>query len=195
MTNLNTLIGARICHDLINPLGAISNGFELLSLAGVPESPELTLVGESVQNATARLKLLRLAFGQASPGQTVSRTDLLSTLETIARGGRLSYSWNVAGDPPRMEVRAAMLAIMCVETALPLGGDIEISMTGTSWSIFAQHERLTLDPDLWGPIGKNLCSEDVTAAQVHFGLLPDVASNAGRTLTLEHGADWVKITL
>ena len=31
--DLNDLIGSRICHDLISPLGAISNGIELLAMS------------------------------------------------------------------------------------------------------------------------------------------------------------------
>ncbi|MEO1788181.1 MAG: histidine phosphotransferase, partial [Pseudomonadota bacterium] len=30
--DLSALLGSRICHDLISPLGAIGNGIELLSM-------------------------------------------------------------------------------------------------------------------------------------------------------------------
>ena len=33
---LNALVGSRICHDLISPLGAIGNGVELLSMSKRP---------------------------------------------------------------------------------------------------------------------------------------------------------------
>lgn len=194
MSNLNALIGSRICHDLINPLGAIGNGIELLGLAGVAAGPEMALVSESVENATAKIKFLRLAFGAATHGQTVSRGEILSTLEAMARGGRLSYSWNVAGDPSRLDVRTALLSVMCVETALPLGGDIEITLDQSNWQITASHDRLILDPDLWVPLNKGTYQSDLSAAQVHFGLLPEMAHEAGRTLTLTHGTDWVTIS-
>ncbi|WP_275450654.1 histidine phosphotransferase family protein [Octadecabacter antarcticus] len=119
---------------------------------------------------------------------------MLSTLEAMARGGRLSYSWNVAGDPPRLDVRTALLSMMCVETALPLGGDIEITLDQNNWQITASHDRLTLDPDLWLPLNKGTYQSDLSAAQVHFGLLPEMAHEAGRTLTLTHGTDWVTIS-
>ena len=79
MLNINALIGSRICHDLINPLGAISNGIELLEMAGVAQGPEMSLVSDSVENATAKLKMLRLAFGAASPDQTVSRQEVVTS--------------------------------------------------------------------------------------------------------------------
>mgnify|MGYP000296592635 CR=1 FL=1 len=46
-THLNDLIGSRICHDLISPIGAIGNGVELLGLTG-PPSPEVRLIADSV---------------------------------------------------------------------------------------------------------------------------------------------------
>lgn len=192
--NLTTLLGSRICHDLINPLGAIGNGIELLGLAGVAGSEEMTLVSDSVENATAKLKFLRLAFGDATADQVVARSEILTTLEAMARGGRLSYSWNVPGDPSRLDVRTALLAVMCVETALPLGGDIDITFDASNWSIYAKHDRLNLDPALWAPLSKGICPVTLSANQVHFGLLPAMATDAGRDLGMTHGADWVQIT-
>jgi histidine phosphotransferase ChpT len=40
----SALLGSRICHDLISPLGAISNGLELLAMSGIASSPEMTLI-------------------------------------------------------------------------------------------------------------------------------------------------------
>ena len=63
--NLASLIGSRICHDLISPIGAICNGLELMQLDGRPISPEMTLISESVNHANARIRFLRVAFGMA----------------------------------------------------------------------------------------------------------------------------------
>ena len=193
LSNLTALIGSRICHDLINPLGAIGNGIELLSLSGVADGPEMALVTESVQNAAAKVRFLRLAFGDATADQVVQRTEILSILNEIANGGRISYLWNVPTDPPRFDVRVALLSVMCTETALPLGGDIQVSLDQNNWTIEAKHDRLSLDPALWAPLSKGNSSQTLTAAQVHFGLLPQMAAEAGRTLSFSHGSDWVAI--
>lgn len=37
--DLSALIGSRICHDLISPLGAIANGVELMALTGAEKTP------------------------------------------------------------------------------------------------------------------------------------------------------------
>ncbi len=53
--DLAALIGSRICHDLISPIGAIGNGLELLSMAGAG-GPEVALISDSVSNANARIR-------------------------------------------------------------------------------------------------------------------------------------------
>lgn len=194
MPNLSALLCSRICHDLINPLGAIGNGIELLGMTGGAEGPEMALVNESVENATARVKFMRFAFGAATPDQTVYSNDILTTLQDVAQGSRISYNWNVAGDPKRLDLRVALQSMMCVETALPMGGEIEVSHVGTVWRVKARHDRLNLDPALWAPLNKGNCPDNLIPAQVQFGLLPETAAEAGRTLTLTHGTDWVTIS-
>ena len=54
--DLTALLGSRICHDLISPIGAISNGVELLLMDNVAKGPEMTLIAESVANANARIR-------------------------------------------------------------------------------------------------------------------------------------------
>jgi histidine phosphotransferase ChpT len=67
--DLTSLIGSRICHDLISPLGAIGNGVELLAMSGTAPGPEMDLISQSVENANARIRFFRVAFGAARGGQ------------------------------------------------------------------------------------------------------------------------------
>ena len=59
--DLAALVGSRICHDLISPIGAIGNGVELLALTDGDTGAEMELISESVQNASARIRYLRIA--------------------------------------------------------------------------------------------------------------------------------------
>lgn len=55
--DLAGLVGSRLCHDLVSPLGAIGNGIELLSLspgmAAVTASPEMALINDALAAARA----------------------------------------------------------------------------------------------------------------------------------------------
>jgi len=97
--DIAALVGSRICHDLISPLGAIGNGVELLSLTSGETSAEMVLINESVANANARIRFFRIAYGATEMGQRVPRKEILSVLAASARGGRFTYFWHPRGRP------------------------------------------------------------------------------------------------
>ena len=116
---LAAMIGSRICHDLISPVGAISNGIELLGMSTGDTSPELSLIAESVDNANARVKFFRIAFGMASPEQMTGRQEMVSILTSLATP-RLTYEWLPKADLLRNEVKLLCQMMLCIETALPV---------------------------------------------------------------------------
>ena len=177
-TDIAALIGSRICHDLVNPLSAISNGVELLELSGAPQTPEMALIAESVTAAMARVKLFRLAFGPSDCAQTFSRSEVITLLSDVSKSGRLSFDWQIAQDLNRFEVRLLILAALCIETATPLGAEVEFRQTSTGFEIQGRGRKVAIDPALWSFDGVGL-----SAAQVQFALLPRVAQNLNRTVT------------
>ena len=78
-TDLAALVGSRICHDLISPIGAIGNGVELMMMDRASASPELALIAESVASANARIRYFRVAFGTAGADQRIARSEVHST--------------------------------------------------------------------------------------------------------------------
>ena len=92
--NLAELIGSRICHDLISPIGAITNGLELLDMVGGTQGPEMDLISGSVGSAGARIRFFRVAFGSASD-QPLGRTEVAELLKDVERAGRVRVNWNL----------------------------------------------------------------------------------------------------
>jgi len=84
--DLNALVGSRICHDLISPIGAIGNGVELLQMESAAQGPELALISESVTNANARIRFFRIAFGAAGRDQRIGRSEVAGILADLYRG-------------------------------------------------------------------------------------------------------------
>uniref|UniRef100_UPI0040472FE1 histidine phosphotransferase family protein n=1 Tax=Yoonia sp. TaxID=2212373 RepID=UPI0040472FE1 len=185
-TQLATLIGSRICHDLISPIGAIGNGVELLGLTGSSDdnSPELDLISQSVENANAKIRYFRIAFGSTSTKQFLGRQEVLSVLAASAKGGRFSYFWQIESDQPRSEVQIAFLLMQCFETALPMGGNIHVRLNGQQWELKANGPRLAMDPAIWAALTDPQVAMDHTAAQVQFALLPSVLTEVGKTLEI-----------
>ena len=193
--DLAALVGSRICHDLISPIGAISNGVELLAMSDGAPSAEMQLISDSVDNASARIRFFRIAFGAAAPDQMVNQGEVSAVLTAMSRGGRFSYDWQVTQEPRRLEVRLAFLLLQCFESALPFGGAITITNEGEAWVFTAQGRKINADPDLWHQIGKDNAKRQISPAQVHFALVPDALKEAGRKLHADIGETQIVVRI
>ena len=187
MTNemeLNALIGSRICHDLISPLGAIGNGVELLEMTGVETTPEITLISQSVENANARIRYFRVAFGAASEGAMVGNAELRSILGDLFKTThRITVDWRVAEDIPRTEAKLAFLAILCLESALPWGGKVLVTRTDGRWNLMGTAERLKIDEPLWEVVANPQYDTKMNASDVQFALVQPAARSIERRVT------------
>jgi histidine phosphotransferase ChpT len=188
--DLSALLGSRICHDLISPLGAIGNGVELLSMTGLNAAPEIALISESVENATARIRFFRIAFGATGGGAQIGLGEIRAILADLTRGGRLRIDWSGDIDPVRAEAKLAFLLLLCLETALPYGGRISVRHEGGAWRLDGTADRIKADPALWSLMLGQADGAELTASTVHFALVPDLARRLGRQLrtTLGDGA-------
>lgn len=190
--DLAALIGSRICHDLISPIGAINNGLELLGMAGETSGPELNLISESVENASARIRFFRLAFGAAGD-QDVSAQEVRKVLADMTRSAKLRVDWHSDTAVRRADVRLAFLAEQCLETAMPYGGDISIVSDVNGWSIRGQSEKFNVDKVLWSVLAGEAVPATIQPAHVQFALLALHARDEARSLRTEIGNDEICI--
>ncbi len=74
--DLSAMLCSKVCHDVINPVAAMENGFQLLEMDQKPESREeaMKLIRHSAVQATAKLKYARIAFG--SSGSPTAQLDV-----------------------------------------------------------------------------------------------------------------------
>ena len=135
-SGLAALLSARICHDLISPIGALGTAIEVLDDESNAEMHDdaMGLVRLSSRQAGAKLRFLRLAFGSggSAPGM-IAVQELKSLIAGMYEGGKATITWNTALDgleknTARLLLNLAMLAVQSV----PRGGEIVISATETS---------------------------------------------------------------
>jgi len=182
--NIAALLGSRICHDLVSPIGAISNGVELLQMSGSSTGPEMDLISESVENASARIRFFRVAFGIASLDQHLGIGEVKEILDGLTKGTRLKIDWQSDQNIARAEAKQAFLMIQCLEAAMPWGGRITVSQIETRWGIAGLSDRLKDVSHLWTALQDPNGMHDVTAAEVQFLLLPLLLTEQGRSLDL-----------
>lgn len=183
---LGALIASRICHDLVSPVGAISNGLELMSLGSAPDGPEMTLVADSAAHANARLRFFRVAFGLSGDGASMTGQEIRNMLSATYTA-KVTCNWQVDGPLSRQLTQAVFLALLCVEQAVPFGGIITIAGSETRLMLSVTGERLAPTPEHWALLSTpELCNlAALPAAQVQFALLPRVLDELGRTARID----------
>ena len=129
------LISSKIVHDVIGPVGAIYNGIEILDEDDDAEAKTyaMKVIRDVTEQASARLQFARFAFGAA--GSAGAQIDL-RTAEQISKGfvGQVKHKldWKIApGYMGKDKVKLLLNLVASSITALPRGGDIEVSMTGS----------------------------------------------------------------
>ena len=168
--NLSAMVASRICHDLVSPLGAIGNGVELMQLSSQVQGPELSLVAESTDSANARLRYYRIAFGMVSSGQSISRSEIVSILGALQPHQKQKINWSCETELTRQQVKLVFLLLMCLETTIPWGGEIEVSTTRTSVQLVARSQRMRIEDNLWAALNDGGTIVELTSAKIHFAV-------------------------
>ncbi len=190
-TNLTALVASRICHDLISPVGAISNGVELMGLTG-SGGEELNLISDSAQNASARVRFFRVAFGLAAHEQMIGSSEMQSIFSGLA-DDRFSVTWHETKDVTRGEAQLVCLATLCLEHSFPRGAEIHIHHDDV-WTIGASGDVLRADDELWNPMISGYVPDDLTPKTLPFALLPMALRDLGRRLNARFEINRVLLT-
>ena len=190
---LAALVSSRICHDVINPVTAISNGLEMLA-----EEPDqamrdaaMDLIRKSAAQASAKLQFARLAFGAA--GSAGAEIDLRDA-EKVARefvGGSGKHQVNWQGPPATLPKNKAKLLLNLVAlgvVALPRGVKVNVEIVGTppdvSFVVRAKGDAAKLKEEVKSLLaGANGVDVDSHSIQPYYARR--VAAAAGLTITAE----------
>ncbi|GAB5445921.1 MAG: histidine phosphotransferase family protein [Gymnodinialimonas sp.] len=171
-------------------MGAIGNGVELLEMTGKADGPEVELIRDAVRAAEARIRLFRLAFGGAAPGQVTSLREAKIVVEGYFHQSRIAAVWMADDDRSRQETKMALLMLLCAETALPMGGTVRIGPDPMGhWQLEATGTRLNVDEDLWDILrsGAPSSNRPLRPSDAQFPVLFEAAQTLG--LTVNYVAD------
>lgn len=129
-SSLTALMCARICHDLVSPIGALSAAIEVLDDEENTEMRDdaLDLIRLSSKQAAAKLQFLRLAFGAGGSAPGVLGIEQLQSLTANMYGdGKSEIEWAMDGDSlPKQGARLLLNLIMQGVMAIPRGGQLRI---------------------------------------------------------------------
>ena len=183
--DLSALVSARLCHDLISPMGAIGNGLELLQLARGPGADELSLINDSLATALAKLRFFRVAFGPADH-QVRQSLDEAAQITDAMFYGRFSITWQ-PGDAgmPRATARLIYLAILCMEKSLPMGGTVKVSVSNGVAGLSVEGKKVAPPAELWAHVTDGTPVGELRSDNVQFLLLREHLASSGQHLEVE----------
>lgn len=125
---------ARICHDLVGPVGAIANGVELLAEDAGRADPEVVnLIATSARTASRRLQYYRAAFGS---GNSISSAQPLADARALASSlledGKVKLDWSAPSAASeavtgRDGVKILLNLLLVAIESLPRGGTIRVT--------------------------------------------------------------------
>ncbi|WP_439648893.1 histidine phosphotransferase family protein [Erythrobacter ani] len=130
-TDLAALLCSRLCHDMLSPVGALSNGLELLADEQDPEMRKrcVELLEQSAKISTDKLKFFRLAFGAAGGfGDAVPVEEAQDVIAALAAGNkRVELNWAVSESTlPKPAVKVLLNLSQIALDALVRGGSLDI---------------------------------------------------------------------
>ena len=130
-TDLAALLCSRLCHDMLSPVGALSNGLELLSDEQDPEMRKrcIELLEQSAKISADKLKFFRLAFGAAGGfGDSVPVEEVQEVINALAGDNkRIEINWAITeGSLPKPAVKVLLNLAQIALDALVRGGTLDI---------------------------------------------------------------------
>ena len=191
-TALSEAITARLCHDLIGPMGAVHNGVELAEESETAAESEdiMSMVKDSAKQAWGRRAFFRAAFGSGGGQDNWSGKDLEALLEgalatkrlSFARSGSLAQAdYALSLDNARLLFGIAMAAAEC----LPRGDVVTILAGGApdapNLAAMGEGDRAELKDE----VNQALSGAAPDARTAHLSLLNLRAKAMGRAIRAE----------
>lgn len=132
--DLAAMLCSRVCHDLINPVGAINNGLQSLDDPAQAEMADFAkqMVANAANQALARLEYARLAFGASSTAGTEFDTRECERVANILFDiEKPSLHWTITPMLlPKNKAKLMMNMLLIALAAVPRGGDVTVSVSG-----------------------------------------------------------------
>ena len=170
-TDLAALLCSRLCHDMLSPVGALSNGLELLADEKDPEMRQrcFELLEQSARISTSKLKFFRLAYGAAGGfGDEVPSDEPRDLVTGLAAGNeRIELEWTVSvATLPKPAVKVLLNLASIAIDALIRGGTLVVGAErregGTEIAVRASGQRVAFDANIGKALDGSLAERELS---------------------------------
>jgi histidine phosphotransferase ChpT len=170
-TDLAALLCSRLCHDMLSPVGALSNGLELLSDEKDPEMRKrcFELLEQSARISADKLKFFRLAYGAAGGfGDEVPSDEPRELVNgLIVANERVEFEWAVTDATlPKPAVKVLLNLSAIAIDALVRGGTLSVGAErrdgATEIAVRAAGPRVAFDGNIGKALDGSLASRELS---------------------------------
>lgn len=192
--SLSAMLCSKVCHDVINPVSALENGFQLLDMDQKPESREeaMKLIRHSAEQANAKLSFARIAFG--SSGSPSAEADIgdAGDLGKKLFEPEIKLQFNIPKTlMAKNRVKLVMNLMLVASTAVSRGGAMTVDAIGSGgkmgFSVKVEAERVRLHPETEGLLA-GTPAEPVSAQTIQPFYAGILAREQGMKLTVSSSA-------
>ncbi len=186
--DLASLLCSRLCHDLLSPVGALTNGLELLSDEKDPEMRKrcFELLEQSAKISADKLKFFRLAFGAAGGfDDMVPVAEPRSLVDAlVSNNERITVNWALTGDAlPKAAVKVLLNLSLIAIDALVRGGTLDIGAElregASEIAIRASGTKIAFDANVGKALDGSLPPAELSSRTAPAAMLHQLAGAMG----------------
>lgn len=187
-TDLAAMLCSRLCHDLLSPVGALSNGLELLADERDEEMRArcIELLEQSAKISTDKLKFFRLAFGAAGGfGEMVPVEEAQEVIGALASDAkRVQLNWAIdEATLPKAAVKVMLNLAQIALDALVRGGTLDIGAERRDGNVEivarASAERIAFDETIGHALQGDLPADEITSRTAAAHMIALLAEERG----------------
>lgn len=190
------MLCSHLCHELVNPLGAVNNGIELLLEGGVDMQDEaLSLVEGSAERATRRIEFYRMAYGMAGVSGVGDLARARALVDGVLMEGRLSLAWPDAERNPALPPGCGRMLLnlaVAAAAALPRGGVLTIAVDDREGELHlraaARGDDARLDDSARAVYRGEVAVDELTPRTIHSYFTVKLAESLGAGIEVSEGA-------
>ena len=197
-TDLAALLCSRLCHDMLSPVGALSNGLELLAEETDPEMRQrcFELLEQSARISTGKLKFFRLAYGAAGGfGEAVPVDEAKSVIQALAADGKnITINWAIEGaNLPKPAVKVMLNFAHIGLDALIRGGTMDVGAEVRDGSaeivVRATGTKIAFDENIGRALEGGLAPDELSSRTAAAQMIALLAEECGGGLQYKRSED------
>lgn len=196
--DLAAMLCSRLCHDMLSPVGALSNGLELLALETDLEmrANVMQLLEQSAKISTNKLKFFRLAFGAAGGfGEQVDVEEPKALIQAlVADKANVEVNWALADSTlAKPAVKVLLNFAQVAIDALVRGGTLDIGAEvrdgATEIVVRATGPKIAFDETIGKALDGTLDRSELSSRTAAAHMISLLAQESGGGLQYHRSAD------